>query len=278
MQIRPLTTIEDCRRVAALEREIWGYGDSEDVVPPPMLVVSIGRGGILLGAFGPDDRMQGFVYSLPALKQGRLIQWSHMLGVVPEARGAGLGTRLKLAQRDAALTMGIDLIEWTFDPLQVANAHFNFATLGVVVEEYAENLYGDSASPLHAGTPTDRFIAEWRITLPHVERRLAARGQPVVRDQTIAGAPLVNPSLRGGTWLVPGPVDLAVAERRLLVEIPAGFVDLQRADPSCARAWRLQTREIFETYFARGYRAVDFFRSQDAGHYLLARDEPGRGP
>ena len=110
------------------------------------------------------------------------MQWSHMLGVAPTARDAGLGTRLKLAQRDAAIAMGLELIEWTFDPLQALNAHFNFAKLGVVAEEYEENVYGESSSPLHRGAPTDRFVAEWRITTPHVERRIDVAGMPLVRD------------------------------------------------------------------------------------------------
>src|SRR3954451_3218117 len=148
MHIRPLTTLEDCRRVAALERRVWGYTDWEEVVPPLVLIVSIKRGGILLGAVDERDELHGFVYSMPGLKQGRPMQWSHMLGVLPDARGAGLGRRLKLAQREATLAMGLDLIEWTFDPLQALNAHFN-AKLGAVVEEYEENAYGDSSSPLH---------------------------------------------------------------------------------------------------------------------------------
>src|SRR5262245_61620931 len=122
MLIRSLTTLDDCRQVAALERDVWGYTDSEDVVPPPVLITSAKRGGILLGAFDESGSMAGFVYSIPAIKDGRLIQWSHMLGVVEQARNTGLGLQLKLAQRASALEMGIELIEWTFDPLQALNA------------------------------------------------------------------------------------------------------------------------------------------------------------
>ena len=271
--IRPLTTIEECRQVAALEREIWSYSDSEDVIPPPVLIVSIKRGGILLGGFDAVGAMKGFVYSMPAVKDGQIAQWSHLLGVVADARGSGLGARLKLAQRDAALEMGIELIEWTFDPLQAANAHFNFTKLGVVVEEYGENVYGASSSPLHAGAPTDRFIAAWHIKLPHVGRRLASWGRPTVRDQSISAAVPVNPSVAGNTWPSPGRADLVVDEPRLLVEIPVGFTEMLTSDPALALAWRLHTREVCRAYFDRGYRAVDFFLSRDAGrgHYLLVR-------
>jgi chorismate synthase len=272
--IRPLTGIDDCVRVATLEREIWGFSDSSDVIPPAVLVVSIMRGGILLGAFDPGGAMAGFVYSMPGVKNGTVTQWSHMLGVVPAARHTGLAGRLKLAQREAALRSGIELIEWTFDPLQAVNAHLNFAKLGVVVEEYPENIYGISSSPLHQGTPTDRFIAEWYLTRPHVVRRISGWGQPVVRDQSVSGSVLVNPSIERGRYLSPGTADLFADARRVLVEIPVGFSEIQLDDPPLALEWRLHTREIFQTFFKRGYRAVDFFLSRESGrgHYLLVRE------
>ncbi|HET7697751.1 MAG TPA: hypothetical protein VFK57_18705 [Vicinamibacterales bacterium] len=273
MIIRDLTTIDDCRAVAALEREIWGYTDAEDVVPPPVLIVSIKRGGILLGAFDGAGVMQGFVYSIPSIKDGRLAQWSHMLGVVPGARDGGLGFRLKLAQRDRALAMGIDLIEWTYDPLQALNAHLNFARLGVVVEEYEENIYGGSSSPLHSGSPTDRFVAEWKLTAPHVERRLAARGVGLIRDAAIVTAPLINPSRQAKQWLAPGAADLTADAPRLLVEIPVDYPAMQQQEPALALDWRMATRAIFEHYFARHYRVVDFFlsRASGRGQYLVVR-------
>jgi predicted GNAT superfamily acetyltransferase len=275
LQIRPIVTIDECRQVAALEREVWGYTDAEDVVPPPVLIVSVKRGGILLGAFDRANVMKGFVYSIPALKERRVTQWSHMLGVAPEARRTGLGLRLKLAQREEALRLGVDLIEWTYDPLQALNAHVNFARLGVVVSEYEENIYGDSSSPLHRGTPTDRFVAEWHLTKPHVERRLFQPTQPLIRDGSIASAPVVNPCVSGSAWLRPGSSSLELDARRVLVEIPTGFSEMLVQDPHLALGWRLHTREIFQTYFNRGYRAVDFFLSREAGRgqYLLTQVE-----
>ena len=110
MIIRELTTLEECRQVATLEKDVWGYTDAEDVVPPPVLIVSVKRGGILLGAFDETGVMTGFVYSIPAVKDRCLTQWSHMLGVVSKARESGLGRRLKLAQRERALAMGVDSV------------------------------------------------------------------------------------------------------------------------------------------------------------------------
>jgi predicted GNAT superfamily acetyltransferase len=196
-----------------------------------------------------------------------------MLAVMSDARGSGLGAALKIAQRERALRMGIELIEWTYDPLQALNAHFNFAKLGIVVDVYEENVYGDSSSPLHRGTPTDRFVAEWHLATPHVERRIAASSSIRPRDRAVSAAVLVNRSRRTGEWLEPGPTALDVDAARLLVEIPTGFTDMQARQPDLALDWRLATRRVFQAYFAQGYRAVDFIlaREEARGHYLLAQ-------
>ena len=130
--------------------------------------------------------MVGFVYSLPGLKHGKPLQWSHMLGVLDEFRNDGLGLQLKMLQRDRTLAMGLDLIEWTFDPMQTLNAYLNFTKLGVIVDEYEINVYGKSMSPLHGGNPTDRFVAQWRIresALPHASDLGTQRGRQPDRSR-----------------------------------------------------------------------------------------------
>ena len=268
MLYRPLTTLDEFGGVVALEREIWGPGYDE-VVPVPILAVTVKRGGILIGAFD-GDRMIGFVYSLPGIKGGKPTQWSHMLGVLSEFRSDGIGLRLKALQRERALALDLDLIEWTYDPMQAMNAHLNFAKLGVVVEEYEENVYGVSHSPLHGGNPTDRFVAEWHIREPHVQRRLAA-GPLAIRTHEVADAPRVNRARPAGDFHACEEVHLDLEARRLLVEIPMGFTEMLTRAPERALDWRLQTRRIFSTYFARGYRAVDFMldRANRIGAYLL---------
>ena len=271
MKVRDLTTIDECRRVVELEKLVWGYTDAEDVVPIPILIVTVKRGGVLIGAFDDSETMVGFVYSLPGLKNGKPMQWSHMLGVLDGYRNSGLGHVLKLEQRTRTLAMGLDLIEWTFDPLQALNAHLNFRKLGIIVEEYEENIYGDSSSPLHRGSPTDRFVAQWLIASPHVAHLIAPARQPVVPVTRTSEPALINTTRRIGEWRSCESVDLTRAEPRLWVEIPTGFTELQAKDPNLARSWRFATREIFTTYFGRGYHAVDFTldRENRRGRYLL---------
>ena len=271
IRIRDLKTIDDFRRVVDLEHAVWGYTDSADTVTVPVFIFTVKRGATLIGAFDADDRMVGFAYAVVGMKDGRPMLWSHMTGVLPDYRG-GLGYRLKLEQRARALAQGYELIEWTFDPMQAMNAHLNFAKLGGVVEEYAENFYGESTSALHRGTPTDRLIVSWRIGEPHVIRRLDQTPSLLVRSHEVGEAPVANVTAIDGEWRVVKSLDLTVSERRLWIEIPTGFTQMQQQAPERALQWRLHVRQMFQAYFARGYRAVDFVLQRDAGfgRYLLA--------
>ena len=142
----------------ASSSSIWG----EDIaVPSPIFVVAHHTGGQVLGAFD-GDKMVGFTLALAAIRgDGKPFLHSHMTAVLPEYHNRGVGRRLKLFQRQDALKRGIDLIEWTFDPLELKNAHFNFMRLGAVARRYIPDCYGVTESPLHAGLPTDRLVAEW---------------------------------------------------------------------------------------------------------------------
>ncbi len=273
LTFRDLRTLDDCRRIVELEKTIWGYTDTGDLVPAIMLFLCAKRGGILIGAEREDGALDGFAFSMASMVDGTPAQWSHMMGVVPGTRARGLGRALKLAQRERALAMGIELIEWTFDPLQAVNAHLNFAKLGAISTTYAENIYGDSSSVLHRGTPTDRLIVEWWIQRPHVERRIAA-GPTAARDISVADAPVLNEHAGRDPWDLPGDALLPGGAPRVQVRVPSRFSEMQAERPDLAQAWRAQTRALFTACFADGYRAVDFFKDERAGGaYLLAKTD-----
>jgi predicted GNAT superfamily acetyltransferase len=263
-EIRDVTDLEGCREVVRIEEDVWGR-DGE-IVPSSLLIASVKRGGILLGAF--DGRaIAGFVWSMPAWRDGALTQWSHMMAVRPGARGHDLGARLKLAQRDRAIARGIELIEWTFDPLQARNAALNFVRLGAISTEYIVDAYGAMAGPLTAGTPTDRLVAEWWLRRPHVERRLSS-GSLVAKSAELRDAPM---AIAIGSNRRPGPVRRDLDTRRVLIPVPADFTTLQQHDAEIAMAWRLAVRDAFVSYFARTYRAVEFLAdATGAGAYVLA--------
>jgi predicted GNAT superfamily acetyltransferase len=275
LRFRDLHSADEFRQVMDLEAQVWGFTDLNDMVTVPVFTITVKRGAILIGAYDQADRMVGFVYSIVGMKPGQVLQWSHMLGVLPEYRNSGLGRALKLAQRDRALAQGYELIEWTYDPLQAMNAHLNFTKLGVVAEEYHRNVYGESTSVLHKGTPTDRLVAQWWIAKPHVARRVTPGELIPVTTHEIADAAPINTTHPAQAWLANSDIYLARDDRRLTLEIPMGFTDMQREAPALALEWRMQTREIFETYFKRGYRVVDFYldRPHHRGRYLLAKKD-----
>jgi predicted GNAT superfamily acetyltransferase len=167
---------EELSACVQLQMDVWGYAD-RDVIPRRVFIVAQKIGGQVFGAFD-GDTLVGFAMALPGISHGRSYLHSHMLAVNPDYRNQGIGRRLKLVQRDEALSRGIRLMEWTFDPLEIKNSFLNVAKLGAVVRRYAPNFYGVSSSRLHGQVPTDRLYAEWWLDSDWVSSALA--GKPVV--------------------------------------------------------------------------------------------------
>jgi predicted GNAT superfamily acetyltransferase len=163
--IQDLTTEAQFREAVRVQENIWGFSDI-DLLPVRFFVVASKIGGQVFGAYDTEraDAMVAFCLAIPGLKpDGGVYLHSHMLGVMPEYQNSGLGRRLKMHQKEEALSRGINLIEWTFDPLEIKNAYFNIGRLGAVVRKYVRNQYGTTSSRLTGGLPTDRCVAEWRL-------------------------------------------------------------------------------------------------------------------
>jgi predicted GNAT superfamily acetyltransferase len=216
-----------------LEFQVWGFRE-RDVVPSQMYVVAAKTGGQVLGAF-VDEKMAGFVLAYAGIRDGRPYLHSHMAAVLPEFRNLGIGRRMKLAQREDALARGISLIEWTFDPLQTRNAYFNICRLGAVVRRYLLDVYGSTSSPLHAGLPTDRLVAEWHLESQRVVDILARK----------ECAPSVG-----------------VQRVRIVVD---------EASPDRVAEVQATARKQFQELFAAGYLITWFEREAEGGSYILER-------
>ena len=181
IDIRKCHQLDEMRACVRLQQEVWNFSDA-DLVPLRMFVVAEKVGGQVMGAFDGAD-MVGFALSVPGMRSGHVYLHSHMLAVRKEYRNGGLGRRLKLMQREDALARGIELIEWTFDPLEIKNAYLNIEKLGAIARRYTINQYGITSSPLQGGLPSDRLIAEWWLKSKRVETLLASGRNPAFQHE-----------------------------------------------------------------------------------------------
>jgi predicted GNAT superfamily acetyltransferase len=269
--IRSIETISECRTCEAIQREAWAMPDDLEVVPLHILITAQKNGGLLLGAFD-GDALLGFVFGFAGLGgDGKLKHCSHMMAVLPELQSSGIGYRLKLAQREFVLGQGLDLVTWTYDPLESRNAYLNVAKLGGVGRRYYRDIYGAMADGLNAGVPSDRFEIEWWLESDRVKQRIEAKAAEVSGEP---GLKTHETHLSSSGCLAPGTPVLDARATTIWIEIPADFQAIKAADPNLALEWRLTTRELFEFYFGAGYAVVDFLSSAVDGvrrSYYVAR-------
>ena len=239
IEVRHLTRHEEFSEAVGLQRIIWGFEEIE-LLPVRLFVVATKVGGQAIGAYD-GSKMVGFCLAIPGLKSGgETYLHSHMMGVLKEYRDQGIGRLLKLEQRQEALSRGIQVVEWTFDPLEIRNAYFNIERLGAIVRRYVLNQYGTTTSRLHGGLPTDRCVAEWLLATPRVEAILASR-QPE------------RPSIQAR------------------VAVPASIDEIKHQDPRRAREIQKGVSDQFMENFGRGLAVVGFERSPEAGTYLFGQ-------
>ncbi len=269
-------TVADFHACEDVQFAVWG-GSEREIVPYDILRAIAHASGTVAGAWD-GARMVGMALSFVAWGKNGAYHHSHLLGVLPEYRRWGVGGRLKLAQRDFVLAQGLDLMTWTFDPLESANAHLNFAKLGVVSRTYLPDFYGAMPEALNTGLPSDRLLVEWRLDTPHVLGRLATAESSATFGPLVSAESLDAPySLRmgddGGPEWPHAPAVAAEGEARLRIEIPANIQAIKAADPARARAWRTATRAAFTDALARGYLIADYraprFHRPECGCYLL---------
>jgi predicted GNAT superfamily acetyltransferase len=265
VEIRPLEMRAELDACVALQEDIWGEGFA-DLVPPSLLKVVQRIGGTAAGAFDADGRLLGFVFGMTGVEGGRIVHWSDMLAVRPEARNAGVGRRLKEHQRKAAREVGAEVIYWTFDPLVARNAHLNFNRFGVVASAYVEDMYGVTASVLHGGLPTDRLIVAWSTRDDEVTSRVADARRALDSDDC-ADAPLAT-----ARWLE-STVGAAILPHCVRVEVPSNAESMILTGADDALRWRLAIRRGLQWGLAAGYAIAAFKFSDDgaSGYYLLTR-------
>ena len=224
-----------------LQREVWGFSDA-DLVPIRIFVVAAKIGGQVVGAFDGGS-LVAFALAIPGYRNGHPYLHSQMLAVRQQYRNAGVGRRLKLLQRDDAIARGFELMEWTFDPLEIKNAYLNIVKLGAIARRYNVDQYGITSSPLQGGLPTDRLIAEWWLKSRRVEAVLSGAPQPGFETEG-------------------------------RIEVPAEVYAWKSAAGTRAHALAIQQRNRpeFVTAFARGLAVLGYERNASGdGRFLLGK-------
>lgn len=289
IMIRDLKTIDDFKQLRAVEKEVWGMSDA-DAIPLTLAIASKAAGNIFIGAYakerpesdkpekrqdkGEKERLVGFVFGFLGREHGQNTIHSHMLAVLDAYRHLDLGARLKHAQRERTLAMGVREITWTFDPLQSRNAHFNFAKLGVVSDTYKVDFYGpETSSKLHRNG-TDRLWVRWLLESKHVRERISGKS---ARAETLDALKLLAPLVRFGGKGNPvrGELGEALARERVSIEIPGDILGVEKTDMGLAHEWREATRWAFRESLKAGFFVAEYCRSmrgqQGPGAYLLER-------
>jgi len=271
--IRRFATTAEYQECVALQEDTWGAGFSERV-SPAILMVSQLLGGVSAGAYDGEGRLVGFVYGMTGVRDGEVVHWSDMLAVRPEIREAGLGRRLKVYQRDELVRDGIEKMYWTFDPLRSPNAHLNLTKLGIVVREYAVDMYGVSDSPLHSGIGTDRFIALWLLSSERVRARLSgdAAGSAPVAFPDAETALNARPGKRHPE---PESPELSLRNETVRIAIPSDIAAIMEDDMDLAWAWRAATRSALTHYMESGFEVREFIRGESTSDYYLMRRTDG---
>ncbi len=238
---RPCSTLHEFEECVRIQQAVWRFSDHE-TVPSDVFIVAVKTGGQVIGAFD-GDRQVGFTLAFVGSQESDTYLHSHFAAVLPEYQGSGIGRLLKLAQREDALKRGIRLIEWTFDPLALMNAHFNLNRLGAIVRRYIPNFYGVTTSPLHGSLPTDRFVAEWWLESPRVVSR--ANGTETEIEDT------------AGT---------------IRISIPRNTTELLRTGAREAVEIQARLRAECLGRFAEGWAAVGVEFSDGEAAYILSRN------
>jgi predicted GNAT superfamily acetyltransferase len=264
--IGPFRNLADYEACVDIQREVWRCGDV-DLVPVHLLLTAEREGGIALGAYNSLGEMVGFCWSIVGIEQGEVLQHSNILAVRTAYRNFDVGFRLKLAQRKETLRRKQSTVTWAFDPMQPLHAYFHLSKLRAWSSAYYENYYGETSGPSIRGLPRDRMMARWDLKSPLVEDRLES-GPPrcdlrkeLKKYAAINRLEELSPGMTASSSL-----QLNLTADPLIFEVPYNLPDIKARNLGVALEWQGKMRQMFRTYFKKGYAATDFWVAEEEGH------------
>lgn len=260
---KSLKTMEDMLLVSKLEQQIWGV----TAIPTHQTLTAVKNGGIIIGAFDGEE-LVGFSYGFAGFKNKKVSLCSHMLGISDEYRSQGIGEKLKLVQKEQALEIGYDLMNWTYDPLQTRNAYLNLTKLHGVCNTYIQDCYGKMEDGLNEGLPSDRFQIDWWLDSEYVNEYVKPKLKTAIALETWTldahGFPQIDANFDEA---------LSYNYEVYTVPVPSDIGGLKEQSLEVALAWRYQTRKIFQTLFAQGYTAIQLDKTPESSifNYVLVK-------
>lgn len=234
--------------IRALQAQIWGLA-ADNLYPTD--IHSSDFGSVQSQVVRSARQVVAFLFGfhkfggrpLPHAWQGRVNSaWrleSQVLGVHPDLRGRGVATLLKAQQAELARQAGIDIVNWTADPLLWPNAVLNFGRLGAVAFDFVPNMYAFRNAMNRV--PASRLALTWLINSRRVREHLSAVAG--VTELAASGAIVVNEGRSS--------VDLACDAKRIAIEVPQNWVALQGESLDEADAWRSTTDAVLSHYIGR---------------------------
>jgi len=277
--LRPLTTVDDWQAAETLQRRALGRG-ARSVWTAPMLAAVAESGGLLLGAWaddGVEPQLRGALVDLLAEIERYPAMHTAVHGVAHDARGRGVGTALRHAERSLCARRGVDLVLWGIDPLRGAESHLALNKLGGIGTRYRRNFCGPVHDRANAGLATDRLMIEWWIDAPRVRSLLDDGNPPAHHDLGLHRMDVITKTkaLGSGLRALVGTVE-APAGSHVLVEVPVDLDALRESAPEIAREWRIGIRELLERLLDGGYVVVGFIHEAGRSFHLLERSDKGR--
>jgi len=270
-----LKELGDLRACVTLQRAILG-GRTPSVWDIPPLSSVLQSGGLLLGVREtphPSAPLQGALVDLVAEFDGHSARHTAFYGVLKGARNQGIGQWMRAAEREICRREGVHLVGWTFDPLCGVEAHIAFNKLGAIATGHRRNLYGVLPDRPNAGLATDRFLIEWWIESPRVvavsdRGNLPPHYRVGLQDMTVVTHTQVSSGLRVLTGYDENPTS-----RFVLTEIPVDLDRLRARDLAVVQGWRIQSRDVFEHLFEKGYVGVGFIHEGGRSFHLFEKTD-----
>lgn len=270
LEINIIEDPNEIRSGVEVIKKAWGAIDLATILKD--IITGIKSNGGLVLIAKDENRVVGISFGFIGYKNSKLYFYSHMTGVVHEYRKMDVGKNLKLKQREWAKKQNIDLISWTFDPLQGLNSNFNLSKLGAMARVYLENHYGTMADTLNKGLRSDRLVAEWYINSEHVSEKLkgAKKSYSNLKNSII--------TKDEGDIRVIESIDLNLEDDTILIEIPKDIVYIKKYNPEAAVRWRDLSAKVYEHYFSKGYALLDFYTKDNANYQVASKILPDMVP